>query len=101
MRDYRAVVFEARGRLYLTKLWVYVRIIAAGREIPFLAILINNRHESQNGHRDVTVFYDVAKILVRVEVVETSSQVWKTCILTAVRHSQGTDRDGSRRGEAW
>ncbi len=24
----------------------------------------------------------------RVEVVETSSQVWKTCILTAVLHSQ-------------
>ncbi len=27
-------------------------------------------------------------LLVRVEVVETSSQVWKTCILTAVLHSQ-------------
>ena len=26
--------------------------------------------------------------MVRVEVVETSSQVWKTCILTAVLHSQ-------------
>ena len=26
--------------------------------------------------------------LVRVEVVETSSQVWKTCILTAVLHSR-------------
>ena len=25
--------------------------------------------------------------MVRVEVVETSSQVWKTCILTAVLHS--------------
>ncbi len=29
--------------------------------------------------------------LVRVEVVETSSQVWKTCILTAVLHSQNTE----------
>ena len=26
--------------------------------------------------------------MVRVEVVETSSQVWKTCILTAVLHSR-------------
>ena len=27
--------------------------------------------------------------MVRVEVVETSSQVWKTCILTAVLYPRG------------
>ena len=34
--------------------------------------------------------------LVRVEVVETSSQVWKTCILTAVLHSQSGLGDPAR-----
>ena len=34
--------------------------------------------------------------MVRVEVVETSSQVWKTCILTAVLHSQSGLGDPAR-----
>ncbi len=41
---------------------------------------INLRHEPEGINHCL--------VLVRVEVVETSSQVWKTCILTAVLHSR-------------